>query len=557
MVSLREAGPGRLICLIFAAALGIRILAVWLFAGAIGGEGAEYARIAENLMSGEGYSGIATPGTQLFFPPFYPLAISALSLVTTDAEIAGRALSTVFGALVVVPVYFIATQMYGRRSALIAAAASACHPYLIELSTTVHVEATFLTLDLAAICLALWALQNSSFAVFAASGAMYGLAYLTRPEGAAHMVAAAAIISFYLWSKGLVAPGAIARRVAIMLAAFAVFAAPYIAWLSVETGQLRIEGKSPLNIESARLVQEGVQPMYARFGVDSSLRERGVWNQPNLTIIQSHSITIGELATYLARKTKSILQSASHVIGSEDKFGSPILFAFAVLGLFSRPWGPLLAAQQIQVLSVVALTLFATYFVYYTDLRFYVLMLPILCIWASAGLQRVAAWAVETGAALGLRRRSSRALGVSAATAGVVAILMLSIVSVRKDMADIRAERPIKAAGEWLRSAGTKAIRIADSSTNISFHSGGRHFWLPYCSSDTALQYFKRNDIDYVVVRSSDAPRLPYIADWTKTGIPDARAQPVYAINAGAEDSITIYKLGRERAGSELSALPS
>jgi hypothetical protein len=49
----------------------------------------------------KGYTGIAAEGAQLVFPPLFPLLIAAVSLITGDAEIAGRAVSIIFGSLLV------------------------------------------------------------------------------------------------------------------------------------------------------------------------------------------------------------------------------------------------------------------------------------------------------------------------------------------------------------------------------------------------------------------------------------------------------------------------
>src|SRR5580704_14238527 len=50
-------------------ALRVAALAYYGIPGAINSEGAEYARIAENLRNGVGYVGIATPGPEVNFPP--------------------------------------------------------------------------------------------------------------------------------------------------------------------------------------------------------------------------------------------------------------------------------------------------------------------------------------------------------------------------------------------------------------------------------------------------------------------------------------------------------
>lgn len=130
------------------------------FTGMIDTEGAEYARIAQNLLAGVGYVGIATEGQQLFFPPLFPFLIAAVSLLTGDAEVAGRIVSVVMGSLLVVPVYLIARRMYNERIAIVGAALVGAHPLLVQFSTTVHCEPTYLTLVLTAIYMAMRAMDS-------------------------------------------------------------------------------------------------------------------------------------------------------------------------------------------------------------------------------------------------------------------------------------------------------------------------------------------------------------------------------------------------------------
>ena len=138
--------------------------AIW-FSGMIDEEGAEYARIAQNLLAGVGYVGLVTPGEQLWFPPLFPLLISGITLFTGDAEVAGRAISVVLGSLLVLPVYLIAQRMYNERIATTAAALVGIHPFLVEYSTTVHCEPLFLTLVLAAIYMAMRSIWRPTPAV--------------------------------------------------------------------------------------------------------------------------------------------------------------------------------------------------------------------------------------------------------------------------------------------------------------------------------------------------------------------------------------------------------
>ena len=131
----------------------LRLVATLGYAGFIDGEGSEYARIAQNLLSGVGYVGIATEGKQLFFPPLYPLLIAGITLTTGDAEISARLVSLVSGTLLVLPVYFIARRLYGELVGLGASALVGAHPFLIWFSTTAFCEQFYMVLVLTAIYL--------------------------------------------------------------------------------------------------------------------------------------------------------------------------------------------------------------------------------------------------------------------------------------------------------------------------------------------------------------------------------------------------------------------
>lgn len=258
------------------AALALRAFALVLTSGAIDGEGAEYARLAQNLLQGNGYTGIAEEGRQLFFPPLFPFAIAAVSLVTRDAELAGRMLSLTMGTLTVLPTYLIALRMYDRRTAAVAAIFVTCFPFLIYLSTTVNCEITYLTLVLTALYLAMAAIETPTPRRLLSSGAFYGLAYLVRPEAIAYMLVSVILIFFNILGRYNANKIIALARVGLMLGSFCLVAAPYVAWLSIQTGQFRIEGKSPLNITTARRIQSGEMAAEAAFGVDRSGQERGV-----------------------------------------------------------------------------------------------------------------------------------------------------------------------------------------------------------------------------------------------------------------------------------------
>src|SRR5262245_15942979 len=362
-------------------ALILRAFFAVYFTGAIDTEGAEYARIAQNLLSGRGYVGIAEDGgTQLFFPPLFPFAIAVISLVTGSAEVAGRMISVAMGTLLVVPTYLIAMRMYDRRIAIFAAALIACHPYLIYMSTTVFCEMTFATLFMSALYIAILATEQPKPQLLLSCGAMYGLAYLVRAEAAIYLLVAAVIIFFAALLKNRADLLFSVSRIGMVLVAFALFASPYIAWLSTQTGHFRIEGKFPLNMTTMMRIDQGEPEVYPQFGIDSAGNERGVWNQPNLVTISAHSPNLKDILTHLRVHTKSVFKNA--VQNLSMSFGSPPLIVFVIIGLFAKPWGRSLAICHLHIFPILALAVFATYFIYYSSARFYVLFVPFFCIWA-------------------------------------------------------------------------------------------------------------------------------------------------------------------------------
>ena len=146
-----------LVAILFIALL-VRLYWVITQAAVIENEGGEYARIAENLLKGNGYVG-TTEGPQLLFPPLYPILIAIFSLVTGDSEVAGRLVSLVIGTSLILPIFFISLHIYGRKVAFIAASLVAFHPLLISLSAAVYSEPTFMTLTMAGVYWGLRAIE--------------------------------------------------------------------------------------------------------------------------------------------------------------------------------------------------------------------------------------------------------------------------------------------------------------------------------------------------------------------------------------------------------------
>src|SRR5207249_11661596 len=77
------------------------------------------------------------------FHPLYPLCIALAEPLVGDWETAGRWVSALFGALVILPAFALARAIVGCPAALLCAVLIAIHPRLVLNSASVLCEATY------------------------------------------------------------------------------------------------------------------------------------------------------------------------------------------------------------------------------------------------------------------------------------------------------------------------------------------------------------------------------------------------------------------------------
>src|SRR5689334_16457973 len=79
------------------------------FQDVINTDGIYYVTLARHLMDGNFNAGLSA-----YWPPLYPLLAGIASLVFKDVEFAARFVSILSGTLLVLPVYCLTREIYGR-----------------------------------------------------------------------------------------------------------------------------------------------------------------------------------------------------------------------------------------------------------------------------------------------------------------------------------------------------------------------------------------------------------------------------------------------------------
>lgn len=529
---------------ILLAALSVRLL--WLIAQSanIEGEGAAYARLAENLLRGNGYIGISgLNSTDLVLPPLYPILIAIMSLVVRDSELAGRLVSLIMGVCLVIPVFFIASRMYGRVSAVIAASLIAFHPILIDLSTSVYCEATYITLMIGGIYWGLRILELDYSKSGMLSGICLGFAYLTRPEAIIYpfLIVAALFITVLLRKQNLKKALACASY---LIVAFTLLAGPYITYLSLQTGRLRFEGKSGVNFLLGQRMRSGMPYHEANYGIDEKLTERGSSMVDNFVAIRSMSDTsLRDAASFgLTAATKNVKEVYHSIIGRS--FGSPILIVLVIVGFFRTIWNQKRIVQEAFVLLTVLCVCLALLSVQHFWERFAFPLLPFLLLWASKGITEFSEWAEGTAASLS-RNFNQNGHSIRTGMRWALSIVLLiyvatNYINVFKKMGS--GNDSTKEAGLWLRDYAPGSKRVMDTSSVISYYAAATWFPLPYAESSLALKYIHTKRPNFVVLTSQDIDKRPYLRQWFNEGNWHENAKLIYDEAKTDEERIKIYQ---------------
>src|SRR5713101_291215 len=572
-----------LLALMVVASLAVR-LAAWSYwqTGAIESEGAEYARIAENLRNGVGYVGLVTPGPQLNFNPLFPVLIAGTSFVTRNYELAGRLVALVMGALLPLPVFGVGSRLFNRRVGFIAAALALLHPLLVHLSFTVFSEGPYTTLFLSAVYFVVRALNDSSIGSWLLVGGAFGLTYLVRAEATAAFVIA--LLFALAATEGNLAVRC--KRAVAALLVFVALALPVVIFIYKSTGKVRLEVKSTIffytgkrilaadtkpgvdyespggqhevpspvpNVESGQRWED----KWAFYGIDSHLKGMGFPLRPHTEVIRETQITLRDMVRLVA---KGIRQNAPVLFQrlSSDWLGAPLLPAVALLGALRRPWRGPQAPSRLFVLVVAVAPILATFSALWNEERYYFVLVPLLCIWAANGLYEVGLWMKASSAAAGWKLMARPAIS-QCIVPGLIGLAMIisPVKGVRRVSVFVDSALPSrvdKEVGLWIGHQQDHSVKIMDLSIPLAFHAGAQFTYFPYCTGDMALLYLDASQVDYIVLRREEK-FTQYYAEWLTHGIPDPRAERVQPSSVTGADKFVIYRWHRNGVGESSSSV--
>ena len=165
---------------------------IWLFEATphglgIASDSVAYLGGAANILAGQGFSRLSGGGTVeplTHFPPFYSLVLAGLGRLGVDLAGGTRGLNAALMGLLVCGVALAGSRIgMSPIAILVAGAFAAASPILFELSGWALSDPLFLVLGLTGLLVLERGLKSPSPRVLLLSGALVGLAYLTRYVG--------------------------------------------------------------------------------------------------------------------------------------------------------------------------------------------------------------------------------------------------------------------------------------------------------------------------------------------------------------------------------------
>jgi 4-amino-4-deoxy-L-arabinose transferase-like glycosyltransferase len=213
-----------------------------LYPEVIHNDATEYIRHARRILSWDWSLGKAHP--------LYPSFIALAHFFAPSDEIAGILVSAIFGALIVLPVFYLGKEIFNERVGLVAAVFAAFQPFLYMSSGSVLTESVFHFL-LAISCLLGWrAFKRGRFVDIVLFGLFTSFSYLTRPEGIGFLLILSAWVLFVNppdgkrhWTKKV-------AITAVVLLGFFVISSPYLIQLRKEAGRWQLSKKISVSVGS-------------------------------------------------------------------------------------------------------------------------------------------------------------------------------------------------------------------------------------------------------------------------------------------------------------------
>jgi 4-amino-4-deoxy-L-arabinose transferase-like glycosyltransferase len=491
-----------------------------------------------------------------YWPPMYPALVALLSVFSHDFELVGRLVSAITGTAVAVPVYVLAKELYGARAGLLAALLFALFPATAFDDTSALSESAYTFLSISGVAVGWFALKKRSVWKGALAGTLFGLSYLTKPEGVGYLLvylSVAGIWLLYDWRQHRRLATAKIMLVATAMALFV--ASPYILYLRQLTGEWIISGKYKVNrfdLPSInRLLpdnQNSPLDMAYHFGTFHE------YDANTYTGSDGSDRNLGELAKRMAENVYKLLRYAIPGV-----ITGPMFFLMA-LGLMAGRWTWPQIQLNLYLFSFIAFFWLIVIAFFHITERYLSPLLPLCFAWIGQGTVVLYKRVQHFFRLLPMRIFSSARCGL-ALTAGLLFVFSflpeLGRVVGRSSLSrEVWADAvELKQAGNWLKANTNTPPTLMSYNKAVDFYAGQfdirKTATFSYDSLDRILDYAARRSVNYLVIDERYQDEFPNLSFLLQPESAPEELKPVYEKAGAAGLRVVIYQLQTSEPGSE------
>ncbi len=476
----------------------------------------DYLIAGRNLFTGKGYAVTTRP--EIHYAPLFPIVTGLLYPITHNMKLNSDIAYVLFGILTLLPFYWLAKRLLGQRVAVMATAFLGLFPALTSavIFWGTMLEPLYLFLLYSALCTVWLAWTRKSIGAQLAAGALFGLAYLTKPEAIVYLASTSA----FLIVGNLVRRSMFSRRtVAGLLAgvlAFALVISPYIAFLYRHTGRILVTGKLGVTFVAGLGAVVHDPGLYDR--ALSRLDEAGeeiIWFSEDRFKYSIGDEIMADPRGFIRRIWLNV-NALEGALFARDVF--PFYFLILMgLAWFSSAWTRERAAKQLFLIAAVVPVLI--FLPFHVELRYFAPMLPIFLLWLAEGIWALASWLLQSWRGLGLPEGRGALLSVSAAA--LLAVLILTYFAalqprvLNDGLADMSPSR--REAGLWLKAHAPSEAVVMSRDPEVPFYA--ERAWVATPNEEYAVfvDYVRRRGADYVVVDEREVtvirPQLSFLLE--------------------------------------------
>jgi len=504
-----------------AAAVLLRIGLSFALPSAIKWDEASNLILGQNLLAGNGFTYSGYP--ELHFPPLQPILAGLFHLLTGDFEMASNLEYALFGGLLLFPVFAMARRIYGLQTAWLVAVLLAIFPTL-----TVEVlywgsmsEPPYLFLLFGGLALLLAGLENDRLGLFAAAGALLGLAYLTRPEAVAYFGVFVIFASIWRWEGIRSRSFRTWCALGLFVLPFVLLAAPYVWYLHVHTGQWMLSGKVNITWKGGgSALNDYIEYDEVFEGLDSSGEETN-WLSPDRFKVSATQTILRDPVGLVRR----VIMNAGTL---KDNFFTRTNFSWGltllvVVGLFRQPWDQRRLKYEAFLITII-LVLMLVILPFGSLIRYFAPAFPVLLMWTAKGALELGGWLQNTVELWRGKSVSNRYLKsvLGWLPAGSVAVFLILTIPLAADR-DIRATFfGAKEVGLWLKAHTSADAKVMTQEVAVALYAERRYVSSPRTDWIRFMKYARTHGANYLVVRDFKLDEFrPQLAFIPRKGAPE------------------------------------